>query len=50
MMNAQADMLYPIQTLGFRAWTLLHGTEEWKEGFEAARKKVTPDYRRFKSY
>lgn len=50
MMNAQADMLYPIQTLGYRAWTLLHGTEEWKEGFEAARKKGKPDYRRFKSY
>lgn len=48
MMNAHSDLMYPIQTLGFRAWTLLHGTEQWKEGFRAVVEKRKPDFSKFK--
>jgi enoyl-CoA hydratase/carnithine racemase len=50
MMNAHSDLMYPVQTLGFRAWTLLHDTEEWKEGFNAVVEKRKPDFSRFKSF
>jgi enoyl-CoA hydratase/carnithine racemase len=48
MMNAHSDLMYPIQTLGFRAWTLLHGTAEWKEGFGAFLEKRKPNWGKFK--
>jgi 1,4-dihydroxy-2-naphthoyl-CoA synthase len=49
MMNAHSDLMYPVQTLGFRAWTLLHGTDQWKEGFGAYLEKRKPDFSKFKS-
>lgn len=50
MMNAHSDLMYPIQTLGFRAWTLLHGTDQWKEGFSAYLEKRKPDFSKFKGF
>jgi enoyl-CoA hydratase/carnithine racemase len=49
VMNAHSDLMYPVQTLAFRAWTLLHGTEQWKEGFGAYLEKRKPDFNKFKS-
>ncbi len=49
MMNAPSDMLYPIQTLGFRAWSLLHDSEQWQEALKASRRKTPPDFTKFKS-
>ena len=48
MMNAHSDLLTPVLNLGIKAWTLMHGTEQWKEGFSAFLEKRKPDYSRFK--
>jgi len=48
IMNAHVDMLWPVLTLGMRAWTRLHPTEEWREGFHAFLEKRKPDYEQFR--
>ncbi len=50
MMNASSDLLYSVQTLGFRAWSVLRSTDQWREGMEAVRRQVPPDFSKFKSY